>query len=513
MSVSSRSSSPSPTLNPKVHPSISSVKQSLLCQNDGDDIPNNLPEPFPMQDIERIGVGTFAEVYLTQLPGMDRKVAVKKILQDRNFKNREIQIMKVLDHPNCVKMHNYFISEEKGSQNSYLHIVMEYVPMTLATLNQQYVRKGQRVPLNQLRIFAYQLFRACAYIHGFGIVHRDLKPQNVLVDPVSNELKLCDFGSAKVIQEGDQSICYICSRFYRAPELVFGAVHYGSSSDMWSIGCIIAELLLGRPLFQGNSNDEQMRMIVQAFGTPTPEDMDQMRSRYACPYPNLKPAIFSRLFPSHASPVVVDLLSKLLIYSPSQRMTAAEALTHPFFDSLSDCVPDVSATNQNTTQNVPPLFNFLDSEMEMNGPILHSIWSKHESRFPEPQLVGTSPSKLDQFPNQDDSSDSISPTHLPSSPPRTVFLPPPLADPSSTGKMDQLTISVPAENIASRHAGILIVPPNTAKSSLGSNHTPLSPGSHKSHQTLSPSQQFHFTFPLPGDPQPSLPLKPRKPNK
>lgn len=96
-----------------------------------------------------------------------------------------------------------------------------------------------------VKLYAYQIFRALAYIHSLSIVHRDIKPQNLLVDPLSHQLKLCDFGSAKKIVKGEKNVAYICSRYYRAPELIFGATEYTSAVDVWSAGCVIGELLLG----------------------------------------------------------------------------------------------------------------------------------------------------------------------------------------------------------------------------------------------------------------------------
>ena len=108
-----------------------------------------------------------------------------------------------------------------------------------------------------------------SYIHALGIVHRDIKPQNLLVDPSAHILKLCDFGSAKKIAKGEVNVSYICSRYYRAPELIFGATDYSAAIDVWSAGCVIAELLLGQPLFPGESGVDQLVEIIKVLGTPT----------------------------------------------------------------------------------------------------------------------------------------------------------------------------------------------------------------------------------------------------
>lgn len=98
-----------------------------------------------------------------------------------------------------------------------------------------------------------QMCRSLAHIHAMGVCHRDIKPQNLLVNSSTHQLKLCDFGSAKMLVRGEPNIAYICSRYYRAPELIFGATDYTTAIDIWSVGCVTAELLLGQPLFPGTS--------------------------------------------------------------------------------------------------------------------------------------------------------------------------------------------------------------------------------------------------------------------
>ena len=108
----------------------------------------------------------------------------------------------------------------------------------------------------------YQVARSLAYIHQVGICHRDIKPQNLLLDPNSHVVKLCDFGSAKMLVKGETNIAYICSRYYRAPELIFGATDYTTAIDTWSFGCVFSELILGQPLFPGESNVDQVGFML-----------------------------------------------------------------------------------------------------------------------------------------------------------------------------------------------------------------------------------------------------------
>lgn len=130
---------------------------------------------------------------------------------------------------------------------------MDYIPETLSKLVRYYRKAKQSFPAILLKIYSYQMFRALAYLQGVGICHRDIKPQNILVNPATHLLKICDFGSAKKLMAGEPNVAYICSRYYRAPELIFGATEYTTAIDVWSIGCVIVEMLIGEPLFPGES--------------------------------------------------------------------------------------------------------------------------------------------------------------------------------------------------------------------------------------------------------------------
>src|SRR3954453_18726908 len=169
------------------------------------------------------------------------------------------------------------------------------------------------MPMLEVKLYIYQLFRALAYIHSQGICHRDIKPQNLLLDPSSGVLKLCDFGSAKILVENEPNVSYICSRYYRAPELIFGATNYttkiGTSfcahvicaiitslSDIWSTGCVMAELMLGQPLFPGESGIDQLVEIIKVLGTPSREQIKTMNPNYMeHKFPQIKPHPFSKV--------------------------------------------------------------------------------------------------------------------------------------------------------------------------------------------------------------------------
>eukprot|EP00879_Flechtneria_rotunda_P012496 GHRR01013048.1.p3 GENE.GHRR01013048.1~~GHRR01013048.1.p3 ORF type:complete len:180 (-),score=48.37 GHRR01013048.1:3037-3576(-) len=158
--------------------------------------------------------------------------------------------MKMVNHPNIVRLKQCFYATTEKDE-TFLHLVLEFVPDTVYRISKSYAKNNQRMPSIFVKLYTYQMCRALAHIHKYGICHRDIKPQNLLVNTENHQLKLCDFGSAKVLVRGEPNISYICSRYYRAPELIFGATDYTSAIDVWSVGCVLAELMLGQPMFPG----------------------------------------------------------------------------------------------------------------------------------------------------------------------------------------------------------------------------------------------------------------------
>lgn len=185
-----------------------------------------------------IGNGSFGVVYEATCIDTSEKVAIKKVLQDPQYKNRELMIMKNLNHLNIIYLKDYYYTEaiKKNEKNVFLNVVMEYIPQTVHKYMKYYLRNNQFLPIFLVKLYSYQLCRALGYLHSKLICHRDLKPQNLLIDPKTHTLKLCDFGSAKSLISGQRSVSYICSRFYRAPELMLGSTNYTTHIDLWSLG-------------------------------------------------------------------------------------------------------------------------------------------------------------------------------------------------------------------------------------------------------------------------------------
>ncbi|KAH1050782.1 hypothetical protein GYH30_020967 [Glycine max] len=185
---------------------------------------NGKPKQTKSYIAERIvGTGSFGIVFLAKCLETGEPVAIKKVLQDKRYKNRELQLMRLMDHPNVISLKHRFFSTTSADE-LFLNLVMEYVPESMYRVSKFYSNTNQSMPLIYVKLYMHQIFSGLAYIHTVpGVCHRDLKPQNILVDPLTHQVKICDFGSAKVLVKGKANISHICSLFYRAPELMFGA--------------------------------------------------------------------------------------------------------------------------------------------------------------------------------------------------------------------------------------------------------------------------------------------------
>lgn len=325
-------------------------------------------------DLRTIGNGSFGVVFQATLQRpTQEQIAIKKVLQDKRFKNRELQIMRKLDHCNVVKLKYFFHTMgDRGSSEVYLHLVLEYIPETLYKIARTHSRTRQNLPMILVKLYMYQLFRSLNYIHSMDICHRDIKPQNLLLNPETGVLKLCDFGSAKSLVGGEPNVAYICSRYYRAPELIFGATDYTTKIDIWSAGCVMAELILGEPMFPGESGVDQLVEIIKVLGTPTREQMKAMNPNYSeFRFPAIRARSWNRIFSSQirTPPEAAKLVSQLLEYTPSNRLTPLAACAHPFFDELRSSGTKLLPNGR----EFPPLFNFSDEELRKEPHLAASL--------------------------------------------------------------------------------------------------------------------------------------------
>ena len=179
----------------------------------------------------------------------------------------------MLSHPNLVRIKDSFFTYD--CQKEYLNVVMDYFPLNLSEYIAKY-RNSSEVNETQLKILAYQLFKGLLYLETLGIAHRDMKPQNVLVNDRTCQLIICDLGSAKKLQPEESNLAYICSRSYRAPELIFGCTRYNCLVDVWSAGCILVEMVTHQTLFRAGNNIDQLVEIIKVLGTPSGEEIKEM---------------------------------------------------------------------------------------------------------------------------------------------------------------------------------------------------------------------------------------------
>lgn len=299
------------------------------------------------ENIQQIGSGAFGFVVsANKIDTPDDPVAIKKI---SDFHHeilcrrvlREIQIMKSLNHDNIIQIREIIRETDgKGSGNlTAIFIVLDYMEQDLAKLLSE-----QALSNEIINWFSYQLFCALKYIHSAEIIHRDLKPGNILINSAC-DLKICDFGLARVAQHTariDPSMTsYVATRWYRAPEVLLSEGAYSISMDIWSVGCIIAEMISNNALFQGNNQQHQISLIFDFIGNPTEEQIEQLPNdlikRYARQIAKevRQPNTFF-IENSHADARILDLGKKCLEFTPGKRISAVEALEHGYFEEFHD---------------------------------------------------------------------------------------------------------------------------------------------------------------------------------
>lgn len=229
-------------------------------------------------------------------------------------------------------------SKTDGSPSkANLYLVFEYLDTDLKQFIDSH-RKGTNprpLPPALIQSFLYQLCKGVAHCHSHGVLHRDLKPQNLLLDKEKGILKIADLGLARAFTVPLKSYTHeIVTLWYRPPEVLLGSTHYSTGVDIWSVGCIFAEMARRQALFPGDSEFQQLLHIFRLLGTPTEKEWPGVTSlRDWHVYPQWEPQNLARAVPS-LNPEGVDLLSKMLKYDPAERISAKAALDHPYFDSL-----------------------------------------------------------------------------------------------------------------------------------------------------------------------------------
>ena len=284
------------------------------------------------EKIEKVGEGTYGVVYKCRIKGTNDYVALKKIRLENGDEGipstsiREISILKQLHHPNIVYLMNLIHGEKK------LYLVFEFMEHDLKKFLEMY---NSPLPSELVKNYLYQILIAINFCHSKRILHRDLKPQNLLIDK-DGIIKLADFGLARSFGIPIKTLTHeILTLWYRAPEILLGQKEYSTPVDIWSIGLIFYEMAHKRPLFCGDCEIDQIFKIFQMFGTPNENTWPGVSKlpEFKLTFPRFKGKGLNT-YNKNIDNVGLDLLNKMIQIDPSKRISAKQALKHPYFNDL-----------------------------------------------------------------------------------------------------------------------------------------------------------------------------------
>jgi len=290
---------------------------------------------------EPVGQGAYGVVCSAQDEELREPVAIKKI--ENAFEHitfakrtlRELRILRHMKHENMIDVRMVYVpGRVDGFEDIY--VVSELMETDLASI----VKSPQPISDDHCQFFLYQILRGMKFIHSAEVIHRDLKPRNLLVN--SNcDLKICDFGLARVKFSNEEFVqCpmteYVCTRWYRAPELLCSWTDYGKASDIWSIGCIFAEMLRRKPIFPGKNTQHQLQIVVSCLGSPEKECLRRVPNdkcrKFLESLPGTSGQPLEEVAPS--SPEALDCLKKMLRFNPDRRITVEQALENAYLAEL-----------------------------------------------------------------------------------------------------------------------------------------------------------------------------------
>ncbi|KAL4896038.1 mitogen-activated protein kinase mpkC [Aspergillus ambiguus] len=277
-------------------------------------------------NVRPVGLGAFGLVCSAYDQITQQPVAIKKMMSPfasssiakRTY--REVKLLKKLRHENLIGLCDIFISPLED-----IYLVTELLGTDLGRL-----LRSKPLDNKFAQFFMYQLMRGLKYIHSAGVIHRDLKPSNLLINE-NCDLKICDFGLARV--QEPRMTGYVSTRYYRAPEIMLTWQRYGVEVDIWSAGCILAEMLRGAPLFPGKDHINQFYLITDMIGNPPEEVIEKITSKNTRhiveSLPHKEPRQLRNLF-TEGEADAVDLLERMLLFDQSKRISAADSLQHPY---------------------------------------------------------------------------------------------------------------------------------------------------------------------------------------
>ncbi|GAB1609939.1 cyclin-dependent kinase 1-like [Argonauta hians] len=292
--------------------------------------------------IEKIGEGTYGVVYKGRHKRTNRIVALKKIRLESEEEGipstaiREISFLREMVHDNIVSLEDVLMQEGK------LYLVFEFLSMDLKKYMDS-IPSGKYMDRKLVKSYLHQILQGMLYCHQRRLLHRDLKPQNLLIDK-HGTIKLADFGLARAFGIPCRAYTHeVVTLWYRAPEILLGHQRYSTALDIWSIGCIFAEMITKRPFFNGDSEIDQLFRIFRTLSTPNEETWPGVTSfpDYKASFPqwkanNLESALSTDIA---MEPAGMDLLQKMLTYDPPKRIAAKHAINHSYFDDLEDTSP------------------------------------------------------------------------------------------------------------------------------------------------------------------------------
>ena len=284
------------------------------------------------EKIEKVGEGTYGVVYKCKIKGTNDYVALKKIRLENEDEGipstsiREISILKQLRHPNIVYLMDLIHADKK------LYLIFEFMEHDLKKFLDM---NNSPLPPELVKNYLYQILIAINFCHSKRILHRDLKPQNLLIDK-NGIIKLADFGLARSFGIPIKTLTHeILTLWYRAPEILLGQKEYSTPVDIWSIGLIFYEMAHKRPLFTGDCEIDQIFKIFQMFGTPNENTWKGITKlpEFKLTFPRFKGKGLNA-YNKNIDPVGLDLLNKMIQIDPCKRISAKQALQHPYFDDL-----------------------------------------------------------------------------------------------------------------------------------------------------------------------------------
>eukprot|EP00850_Spirogloea_muscicola_P015906 SM000125S26111 [mRNA] locus=s125:288777:290905:- [translate_table: standard] len=286
------------------------------------------------EKVEKIGEGTYGVVYKARDRLTNETIALKKIrleAEDEGVPStaiREISLLKEMQHHNIVRLQDVVHSDKR------LYLVFEYLDLDLKKHMDMSPHLAKDFRL--IKTYLFQILRGIAYCHSHRVLHRDLKPQNLLIDRQTNSLKLADFGLARAFGIPVRTFTHeVVTLWYRAPEILLGSRSYSTPVDVWSVGCIFAEMINQAPLFPGDSEIDELFKIFRLLGTPTEETWPGVTQLpdFKSAFPKWPAKDLVTVVPT-LDPVGLDLLKQMLFLEPSRRITARDALEHEYFRDL-----------------------------------------------------------------------------------------------------------------------------------------------------------------------------------